>query len=283
MNAQTNPHLQVAAQGARPPRMSWLVILTGAVLMLSGVPTAALARSADTAGTNLTIVLVHGGFAGPEGWDEVRADLVKDGYSVVAPRLRTMDAAEDVATVRSALDAIPGKKILVGHSYGGFVTTQAAAGRSDVVGLVYTAAFLPRPGESLISLGTGYAPPAAIPHLIFEGEAYNSTAEEQVRKARVEIAFFGARAFSPEHGLMDFDPEEARVKRAIASIADKVVGLVDHSKWARIALLPPVVATSDLDAIVCDRPPPDSVIADLTRRGVQVLIGEGNADGGEGR
>lgn len=176
MNAHINPHPQVAAQAARRPRMSWLVILTGALLMLSSVPAAALARSADAAGTNLTIVLVHGGFAGPEGWDEVRADLVKDGYTVVAPRLRTMHAAEDVATVRSALDAIPGQKILVGHSYGGFVTTQAAAGRSDVVGLVYTAAFLPRPGDSLVCLGAGYAPPAAIPHLLFEGEPYNSPA-----------------------------------------------------------------------------------------------------------
>jgi pimeloyl-ACP methyl ester carboxylesterase len=176
MNANMNPHRQVAAQAARRPRMSWLGILTGALLMLSSVPAAALARSADAAGTNLTIVLVHGGFAGPEGWDEVRADLVKDGYTVVAPRLRTMHAAEDVATVRSALDAIAGQKILVGHSYGGFVTTQAAAGRSDVVGLVYTAAFLPRPGDSLVSLGAGYAPPAAIPHLLFEGEPYNSPA-----------------------------------------------------------------------------------------------------------
>jgi DeoR/GlpR family transcriptional regulator of sugar metabolism len=104
------------------------------------------------------------------------------------------------------------------------------------------------------------------------------TAEEQVRKARVEIAFFGARAFSPEHGLMDFDPEEARVKRAIASIAEKVVGLVDHSKWGRLALLPPVVPTNDLAAIVCDRAPADSVMTDLERRGVQVVIGEGHAE-----
>jgi DeoR/GlpR family transcriptional regulator of sugar metabolism len=108
------------------------------------------------------------------------------------------------------------------------------------------------------------------------------TAEEQVRKARVEIAFFGARAFSPEHGLMDFDPEEARVKRAIASIAEKVVGLVDHSKWGRLALLPPVVPTNDLAAIVCDRAPADSVMTDLERRGVQVLVGEGQADEGDG-
>jgi DeoR/GlpR family transcriptional regulator of sugar metabolism len=104
------------------------------------------------------------------------------------------------------------------------------------------------------------------------------TRDDSDRSGRSE-----ARAFSPEHGLMDFDPEEARVKRAIASIADKVVGLVDHSKWGRLALLPPVVPTSDLAAIVIDRAPADSVMTDLKRRGVQVLVGEGHADQGDGR
>ncbi|MDQ1550955.1 MAG: DeoR family transcriptional regulator, aga operon transcriptional repressor [Actinomycetota bacterium] len=106
-------------------------------------------------------------------------------------------------------------------------------------------------------------------------------AEDQVRRSRVEIAFFGARAFSPEHGLMDFDPEEARVKRAMASICDRAVGLVDHSKWGRLALLPPVVPTDALDAIVCDRPPEDEMVRNLERRGVKVLIGSDELSSGE--
>jgi DeoR/GlpR family transcriptional regulator of sugar metabolism len=106
-------------------------------------------------------------------------------------------------------------------------------------------------------------------------------AEDQVRRSRVEIAFFGARAFSPEHGLMDFDPEEARVKRAMASISDRAVGLVDYSKWGRLALLPPVVPTDALEAIVCDRRPEDEMVRNLEQRGVKVLIGSEEFSSGE--
>ena len=81
-----------------------------------------------------------------------------------------------MAIVRAHLDAIPGDKILVGHSYGGSVIAQAAAGRSDVSALVYTAAFVPSEGQSLIDLGAGYLPPAALQpgHLVFVGEPFAS-------------------------------------------------------------------------------------------------------------
>jgi pimeloyl-ACP methyl ester carboxylesterase len=177
MNPRISSRSQVALVATNHPRISKLAALIGVgLLVIANVTSTAMARSPEPPGSDLTIVLVHGGFAGPEGWDEVRAGLTKDGYTVVAPRLNLLNAAEDVATVRAALDKIPGKKILVGHSYGGFVVTQAAANRPDVVGLVYTAAFIPRPGDSLVSLGSGYAPPAAIPHLIFLGEPYASPA-----------------------------------------------------------------------------------------------------------
>ena len=152
------------------------VLLATALFAWTSLASTALAQSPEPPGSDLTIVLVHGGFAGPEGWDQVKAGLMKDGYTVATPRLNTLNAAEDVATVRAALDDIPGQKILVGHSYGGFVVTQVAADRPDVVGLVYSAAFIPRPGDSLVSLGSGYAPPAAIPHLIFLGEPFGSPA-----------------------------------------------------------------------------------------------------------
>jgi pimeloyl-ACP methyl ester carboxylesterase len=71
-----------------------------------------------------------------------------------------------VAIVRSTLDSIPGDKILVGHSYGGFAITNAASGRSDVRGLVYTAAYVPDSGETITSLGVGYAPGAFLSHLL---------------------------------------------------------------------------------------------------------------------
>ena len=118
-----------------------------------------------------TIVLVHGAWAGPAGWGQVAAELRWDGYRVVIPALGLADASADVAIVQTALDSIPGRKILVGHSYGGAVISQAAAGRTDVQALVYTAAFAPDEGESLVDLGAGYAPPAAFApdHLLFQG------------------------------------------------------------------------------------------------------------------
>ena len=71
-----------------------------------------------------------------------------------------------MAIVRSTLDSIPGDKILVGHSYGGFVITNAASGRTDIRGLVYTAAYVPESGETINDLSEGYKPPAVLAHLM---------------------------------------------------------------------------------------------------------------------
>ena len=144
-----------------------LMVFTAAVLLLSATA---------SAGAKPTIVLVHGAWAGPGCWDEVVAGLEKDGYATATPGLALLSVADDVASVRATLDAIPGEKILVGHSYGGFVISNAAYGRAEVLGLVYTAAFVPDEGESLLSLGAGYHPPAALAHLIWTGAPFASPA-----------------------------------------------------------------------------------------------------------
>jgi pimeloyl-ACP methyl ester carboxylesterase len=121
-----------------------------------------------------TIVLVHGAFSAPSAWERVVARLKHDGYATVTPALALHGVAGDVATVRAALDATPGPKLLVGHSYGGFVVSNAAADRSDVRALVFTAAFLPDQGETIDDLGVGFAPPAFLAppfppgHLLFD-------------------------------------------------------------------------------------------------------------------
>jgi pimeloyl-ACP methyl ester carboxylesterase len=125
-----------------------------------------LTTSARGAGSIPTIVLVHGAFASPAGWEEVAGALHKDGYQTATPALGLTSVSEDVAIVRSTLDSIHGNKILVGHSYGGFVTTNAAGGRSDVRGLVYTAAYVPDVGETINGLSVGYAPGAFLTHLL---------------------------------------------------------------------------------------------------------------------
>jgi pimeloyl-ACP methyl ester carboxylesterase len=158
-SAALNPVTNVFRYGA----------LIAAALLLS---VSVFATGARAAGSSPTIVLVHGAFAAPAGWGEVVDALHKDGYRTATPALGLNSVAEDVAIVRSTLDAIPGDKILVGHSYGGFVITDAAAGRTDVRGLVYTAAFVPDSGETITSLGNGYAPGTFLTHLVLAPEGY---------------------------------------------------------------------------------------------------------------
>jgi len=138
--------------------------LIAAALMLS---LSSFSTSARAAESDPTIVLVHGAFASPAGWHRVADALHKDGYETAAPALGLDSVSGDVSIVQATLDSIPGDKILVGHSYGGFVITNAAIGRSDVRGLVYTAAYVPDTGETISSLSVGYTPGAFLAHLVF--------------------------------------------------------------------------------------------------------------------
>ena len=175
MNYPFTRHAQVALYAALQPRLPRLMILIAAVLMLLALSSAARPNPAEASTSQKpTIVLVHGAWAGPSGWDRVAAALHKDGYATATTTLGLASLNDDTATVRAALDSILGKKILVGHSYGGAVISNAAYGRSDVLGLVYTAAFVPDEGDSLLSLGEGYQPPAALPHLIWAGAPFAS-------------------------------------------------------------------------------------------------------------
>jgi pimeloyl-ACP methyl ester carboxylesterase len=143
-------------------RVSALIV--AAVLMVS---LTAFSSNAGAAVSKPTIVLVHGAFASPDGWDGVADALHKDGYQTATPTLGLSSVAQDVAIVRSTLAAIPGDKILVGHSYGGFVISQAASGRDDVRGLVYTAAYVPDSGETITTMSEGFKPGAFLDHLVF--------------------------------------------------------------------------------------------------------------------
>ena len=143
-----------------------IAIVALALLALSILPATALATPTLAAGDRPTIVLVHGSWAGPAGWNQVIAGLEKDGYATASPTLGLATLAGDVVTVRATLDAIPGDKILVGHSYGGMVISGAASGRSDVLGLVYAAGFVPAEGETAFGLLAPYPPSEAFFHLI---------------------------------------------------------------------------------------------------------------------
>ena len=99
-----------------------------------------------------TIVLVHGGWADGSSWDEVISTLQREGYAVDAPPNPLRGLASDSAYVASYLNTISGSIVLVGHSYGGAVITNAATGNPNVKALVYVDAFEPAAGESLQQL-----------------------------------------------------------------------------------------------------------------------------------
>jgi pimeloyl-ACP methyl ester carboxylesterase len=94
------------------------------------------------------IVLVHGFWADGSSWSKVIPILRNTGYQVVAVQLPLHSVADDVATVKRALEQLKGPIILVGHSYGGFVITNAAYNNPNVTGLVYIAALAPDEGET---------------------------------------------------------------------------------------------------------------------------------------
>lgn len=108
----------------------------------------------------VSIVLVHGGFVDGSGWEGVYQALKKDGYSVSIVQNPTSSLADDVAFTKRAIDAQSGRVILVGHSYGGVVITEAG-NHPKVAALVYVAAFAPDTGESVSSLIKD--PPAGAP------------------------------------------------------------------------------------------------------------------------
>jgi len=113
----------------------------------------------------LSIILVHGGFVDGSGWEGVYDILKKDGYNVAIVQNPTNSLADDVAFTRRVIAAQQGKAILVGHSYGGVVITEAGTD-PKVAGLVYVAAFAPDKGESVASLIKNPAPGAPVPPIL---------------------------------------------------------------------------------------------------------------------
>lgn len=115
--------------------------------------------------TALTIVLVHGGFVDGSGWEGVYNILKKDGYDVAIVQNPTTSLADDVAFTKRVVAAQPGQSLLVGHSYGGVVITEAG-NDPKVAGLVYIAAFAPDKGESVASLIKDPPPGAPVPPIL---------------------------------------------------------------------------------------------------------------------
>jgi pimeloyl-ACP methyl ester carboxylesterase len=117
------------------------------------------------------VVLVHGGFVDGSGWQGVYAALKKDGYLVSIVQNPTISLADDVAVTKRILATQNGPVILVGHSYGGAVITEAG-NDPKVVGLVYIAAFAPDKGESVSALIKDPLPGAPVPPILAPQDGY---------------------------------------------------------------------------------------------------------------
>lgn len=111
------------------------------------------------------VVLVHGGFVDGSGWRGVYDALTADGFDVSVVQNQTLSLESDVETTRNVLDQLDGPAILVGHSYGGVVITEAGS-HERVAGLVYVAAFAPDAGESVTTLIADPPPGAPVPPIL---------------------------------------------------------------------------------------------------------------------
>lgn len=112
-----------------------------------------------------TIVLVHGGFVDGSGWENVYKILKSDSFNVAIVQNPTLSLSDDVEVTKRAIDAQEGGVILVGHSYGGVVITEAGS-HPQVTGLIYIAAFAPDTGESVSSLIQNPPPGAPVPPIL---------------------------------------------------------------------------------------------------------------------
>jgi len=126
----------------------------------------------EVAGAALvSVVLVHGGFVDGSGWEGVYKILKKDGYSVSVVQNPTVTLEDDVAVTRRVISSEKGPVILVGHSYGGAVITEAG-NDPKVVGLVYVTAFAPDKGESVSTLIKDPPPGAPVPPILPPQDGY---------------------------------------------------------------------------------------------------------------
>src|SRR6202795_3252951 len=140
------------------------------------------------------IVLVHGGLVDGSGWKDVYKILKKDGYTVSIVQEPTISLPDDVAVTKRVIDSQNGPVILVGHSYGGVVITEAG-NDPKVAGLVYVAAFAPDKGESVSTLIKKPPPGAPVPPLLPPQDGYRFLDRTQLRASFAADVSADAAAF----------------------------------------------------------------------------------------
>ncbi|MEV6768803.1 alpha/beta hydrolase [Nocardia sp. NPDC051030] len=152
----------------------------------------------------VNILLVHGAIADGSSWSAVIPTLQDAGHHVVAAQQPLSSIPDDVTKVRQALDILEGPTVVVGHSFGGCVITNAAHGAKNVKSLVYVAAFAPDEGETVAQLGTQFPPPPSASHFALDPQGRVTLPQDKF----VEY-------FAP-----DVDPVQARIMAAVQGPSD---------------------------------------------------------------
>jgi pimeloyl-ACP methyl ester carboxylesterase len=229
--------------------------------ILGAVGAASLALGAVAFGTDVraadrinNVVLVHGGFVDGGGWEPVYKALTAKGYHVSIVQNPTTSLAADVAATKAVLDAQDGPVVLVGHSYGGVVITEAG-NHPKVARLAYIAAFAPDKGESVQKLIANPAPGAPVPPILAPVNGFLL-----LDKAKFPAAFAGDVAPARAAFLAS-----AQVPWGVDALAGEVTEAAWRSKpsWY-------LVATSDKMI------PPDAQRGMSKRAGATVVEAEGS-------
>jgi pimeloyl-ACP methyl ester carboxylesterase len=198
-----------------------LASLASASLALSSVPS--LAKTDER---RPTVVLVHGAFVDGSGWSGVHRILRASGYPVVVLQNPTTSLADDVAATKRAIEAASGDVVLVGHSYGGVVITEAGS-EPKVKALVFVAAFAPDAGESVSSI-IAAGPPGAPPLPIV------SSPDGMLMLDRAEFPAVFAADVAPETARFMADAQQPWAARALE---DRVIAPAWKTKpsWFLVA------------------------------------------------
>jgi pimeloyl-ACP methyl ester carboxylesterase len=152
------------------PRTRWWSIAAAVAVLLAAslLPGASANATAAHGAAKPTIVLLHGAWADGSSWNGVTQRLLDDGYQVRVPPNPLRSLAGDTATVAAFLSTLTGPIVLVGHSYGGTVITNAATGNPNVKALVYVDAFIPAEGETAFTLAGPDSALAVDPTTVFD-------------------------------------------------------------------------------------------------------------------
>jgi pimeloyl-ACP methyl ester carboxylesterase len=217
-----------------------------------------------------TVVLVHGGFVDGSGWRGVYDELRADGTDVRVVQHATKSLADDAATTRDILDSVDGPVILVGHSYGGAVITEAGT-HEKVAALVYITAFAPDQGESVNTLLGGFPQDGPQPPILPPVNGYLF-----LDRARFHESF--AADISDDDAAFQAD---SQVPWGLDALGDSITEAAWRSKpsWylhvSDDRMIPPVVQTSmatRIGATVVETPGSHSifvsqpkVVADIIR------------------